>query len=70
MVAQDKWNQTPDLSDWIESSRLNVASGLLHHAGEPGVAEAMGSYLEHSARAIGNLGAFRLELGDEVTSTI
>jgi hypothetical protein len=68
MVAQSRWDQTPDLSDWIESSRLNIASGLMNHAGEPGVAEAMGSYLEHGGRAIENLGVFRVELGDEVIS--
>jgi hypothetical protein len=70
MVAQSRWDQTPDVRDWIDNSRLNVASGLVNHADEPGVAQAMGSYLEHGARAIENLGAFRLELGDDITSTI
>ena len=70
MVAQSRWDQTPDLRDWIESSRLNVASGVLDHAGEPGVAPAMESYLEYSGPAIANLGAFRVQLGDDVTTTI
>jgi hypothetical protein len=70
MIAQRGWDQTPDVRDWIESSRLNVASGLGDHAGEPGVAQAIGSYLENSDRAIENLGAFRAQLGDDSTNTI
>lgn len=70
MIAQRGWDQTPDVRDWIESSRLNVASGLGDHAGEPGVAQAIGSYLENSDRAIENLGAFRIQLGDDVINTI
>ncbi|MEX0664912.1 MAG: hypothetical protein WD598_09105 [Acidimicrobiia bacterium] len=66
MIAQRRWDQTPDVRDWIERSRLNVASGLLDHAGEPGVAQAIGSYLENSDRAIENLGALRVQLGDTV----
>jgi hypothetical protein len=46
-----------------EGSRLNVASGVIGHAGEPDVADAMGIYLEHAGRAIENRAAFRLELG-------
>jgi hypothetical protein len=70
MIAQRGWDQTPDVRDWIESSRLNVASGLRDHAGEPGVAQAIGSYLENSDRAIENLGAFRVQLGDDVFNTM
>jgi hypothetical protein len=68
MIAQTRWDQAPELRDWIEGSRLNIASGLGKHFGEPGVAEAVGSYLEHTDRAIENLGAFRAQLGDEVAS--
>jgi hypothetical protein len=64
MVAQRTWDQTPDLSTWIENSRLNVAAGIVPHAGEPGVAEAIGSYLENTDRAIENLAALRARLGD------
>ena len=66
MIAQRKWDQIPDLRDWIDNSRLNVASHLADHAGEPGVAQAIGSYLDNSDRAIENLGAFRVQLGDVV----
>lgn len=70
LIAQRKWDQTPDVRDWIERSRLNVASGLLDHAGEPGVAQAIGSYLENGDRAINNLGVFRAQLGDSLTNLI
>jgi hypothetical protein len=65
MIAQREWNQTPDVADWIEGSRLNIAAGLGDHAGEPGVAQAIGSYLEHTDRAIENLGEFRAQLGED-----
>jgi putative NAD(P)-binding protein len=66
MIAQRRWDRTPDVQEWIEKSRLNVASGLLDHAGEPGVAQAIGSYLENGDRAIENLGALRAQLGDHL----
>ena len=69
MIAQRTWNQTADVSDWIERSRLNIAGGLADHAAEPGVGQAIGSYFEHTDRAIENLGALRVELGDDVTPT-
>ena len=34
LIAQRRWDETPDVRDWIERSRLNVASGLQDHAGE------------------------------------
>ncbi len=70
MVAQGRWNQAPDVTDWIERSRLNIASGLMEHANEPGVAAAMGSFLEHTDRAIENLGALLTTLdGEDVETT-
>jgi hypothetical protein len=70
MIAQRRWDQVADVRDWIENSRLNVASHLGDHAGEPGVAEAIGSYLENSDRAIENLGALRVQLGDDGINAI
>jgi hypothetical protein len=69
MVAQRRWDDTPDLRDWIENSRLNVAGGVVNHAGEPGVSDAIGTYLGYRDRAIENLAAFRVQLGDDITST-
>ena len=56
--------------DWIERSRLNIAAGLLDHAGEPGVAQAIGSYLENGDQAIENLGTLRAQLGDALTESV
>ena len=64
MVAQQRWNDTPDVQEWMERSRLNIAAGLLNHASEPGVAQAIGTYLEQADRAIANLGSLRAQLGD------
>jgi len=66
MVGQRRWNDTPDVQDWMERSRLNIAAGLLNHASEPGVAQAIGTYLEQADRAIANLGTLRVQLGDSV----
>jgi hypothetical protein len=66
MIAQRTWDQTPDVSDWIDSSRLNIAAGLGDHVGEPGVGGAIGSYLEHTDAAIDNLARLRAELGDRL----
>ncbi len=70
MIAQRRWDQASGVQEWIENSRLNVASHLGAHAGEPGVAQAIGVYLDNSDRAIENLGALRMQLGDEVINTI
>ena len=59
MLSQGLWDGTPDVSEWIDRSRLNIAAGLLTHAGEPGVGEAIGAYLEYRDRAIENLGQLR-----------
>jgi cation diffusion facilitator CzcD-associated flavoprotein CzcO len=67
MIAQRTWNATPDVQEWMEASRLNIAAGLVNHAAEPGVAQAIGSYLERADEAIANLGVLRAELGDQVT---
>jgi hypothetical protein len=64
MIAQQRWDQARDVQSWLERSRLNIAAGLLDHAGEPGVSQAIGSYLEHANQAIANLGALRAQLGD------
>jgi hypothetical protein len=66
MVAQQRWDQTPDVAAWAEACRLNISAGLLEHAGEPGVGDAIGQYLQHMGPAIENLARFRAELGDEL----
>jgi hypothetical protein len=59
LLSQRLWDGAPDVSDWIDRARLNVAAGLISHAGEPGVGAAIGTYLEHRDRAIANLGQLR-----------
>jgi hypothetical protein len=55
MKAQAGWDQTPDVAAWVEGCRLNLASGMLDHASEPGVGDALGKYLTSYAPAIENL---------------
>jgi len=69
MIAQTRWDREPGVRDWIETSRLNIAAGLGQHLGDPGVAQAVGSYLEHTAQAIENLGTFRAQLEGTVTGS-
>jgi NAD(P)-binding Rossmann-like domain len=59
LLSQQRWDGAPDVSEWLDRSRLNIAAGLITHAGEPGVGEAIGVYLEHRDRAIENLGQLR-----------
>lgn len=65
MVAQRRWNETPDVAAWAEGCRLNISSGLLDHAGEPGVSDAIGTFLTQFDPAIENLAALRVQLGDD-----
>ncbi len=61
MAAQARWDQTPDVASWAEGCRLNIASGLVGHAGEPGVGDALGTYLTNADAAIENLAQLRVE---------
>ena len=64
MTAQARWDQTPDVAAWAEGCRLNIASGLLGHAGEPGVGEALGTYVANAPAAIENLAKLRSASAD------
>jgi hypothetical protein len=61
MTAQARWDQTPDVAAWAEGCRLNIASGLVAHASEPGVGEALGTYLTNAEAAIESLAKLRFE---------
>ena len=41
MVAARAWTAEPDLSAWVESSRLNIFRGVLDHADEPRMLQAL-----------------------------
>ncbi len=49
------WNEQPDITAWLESSRLNIARGMLNRASEPRMAEAITRLLTYSERAAANL---------------
>jgi hypothetical protein len=62
MIAQQGWDQVPDLAAWIEGCRLNLAQGMLDHASDPGVGEALGTYLTYYGGALENLAKLRTEV--------
>jgi len=68
MIAQQRWDRAPDVADWLERSRLNITRGLVGHADEPGVGQAISAYLENADRAIENLGKLRVDVEKDVTT--
>jgi hypothetical protein len=42
------WNEQPDMADWLESSRLNIARGMFAKAGEPRMSDAITRLLTYS----------------------
>ncbi len=62
MQAQQRWDQTPDIAAWAEACRLNLAAGMLDHAAEPGVGEAIGTYINSYAPALENLEKLHAEV--------
>ena len=49
------WNAEPDMTTWLESSRLNIARGMLSKASEPRMAAAITTLLTYTEPAIANL---------------
>jgi len=49
------WNDEPDVAAWLESSRLNIARGMLAKAAEPRMGEAITRLLTYSEAAVVNL---------------
>jgi hypothetical protein len=49
------WNEQPEIAAWLESSRLNIARGMVEKASEPRMAEAITRLLTHTERAVTNL---------------
>ena len=62
ITAQVLWDQTPDIAAWAEGCRLNIAAGLMDHAGDPGVGDALGKYITHTTPAFENLAKLRAEV--------
>jgi len=49
------WNDQPDLAAWLETSRVNIAGGMMSRAGEPRIGDAITGLLTHSQPAAENL---------------
>ena len=49
------WLEEPDIAEWLETSRLNLASGLRQHLSEPRMGTAIGRMFEHRDAALANL---------------
>ena len=49
------WNAQPDMTSWLESSRLNIARGMFQKAAEPRMAEAIARLLANNEGAMANL---------------
>lgn len=52
------WQEEPDVAEWLEGSRLNLASGLRKHLSEPRMQAAIGRFLEHREPALANFQRF------------
>lgn len=63
--TEQRWLSEPDLSDWLNTSRLNLLGALPEHATEPPVTKALERFLVHVGDAIDNLG--RLGQTDRTT---
>jgi hypothetical protein len=50
------WNEQPDIAAWLESSRLNIARGMMSRMAEPRMGEAITRLLTFSEQAVVNLG--------------
>ena len=50
-----RWNEQPDVGEWLERSRLNISRGMFDHAGEPRMSDAIGRLLTYTDPAIENL---------------
>ncbi len=49
------WNAEPDMTTWLESSRLNIARGMFDKADEPRMAEAITRLVTYTEPAVQNL---------------
>lgn len=61
MKADYLWSKEPDISDWLESARLNVSRGLRQRTGDPLVQQAFMRYAANARAALANLGRLSAE---------
>ena len=50
-----RWMEHPDLSEWLDRSRLNAAKGISEHLGDPEMVAAVTRYMEFSESSVTNL---------------
>jgi len=50
-----RWNEQPDINEWLERSRLNIARGIFSHADDPRMQAALTRLLTYTEPAITNL---------------
>ena len=55
LESLELWNAEPDMTTWLESSRLNIARGMFDKALEPPMAEAITRLLTYTEPALANL---------------
>ena len=53
--ADTIWLEEPDIAEWLETSRLNIASGLRKQLSDPRMGAAIGRMFEHRDAALANL---------------
>ena len=55
LASLDLWNADPDMTTWLESSRLNIARGMFEKASEPRMADAITRLITYTEPALANL---------------
>jgi hypothetical protein len=54
-LATNRWNEAPDIAEWMTRSRLNAVQTMNDHLGEPRMQDAIGRYLTAIEPAMENL---------------
>lgn len=55
MRAARLWSKEPDITEWLERSRLNMFRGVIAHAGEPSVQQAFARFTSNVRAGMENL---------------
>ena len=63
LSSVELWNGQPDIAAWLESSRVNIARGMMGRADEPRMGEALGRLITYSQPASENLARLRALVG-------
>jgi hypothetical protein len=55
LESMTRWNEQPDINEWLERSRLNIARGIFAHVDDPLMQAAITRLLTYTEPAITNL---------------